>query len=160
MCGRAAQSRNAVQIGAESLIHGDKSSSSSNKPLETSTSTRASSSISSTDKSGVLEITWNDNWNLAPGMDSIVYLYNETSSSSQNNIQASKKVWGIIPKSGTCESPLPIGPNKHFSHLMYNARSETLYEKRTFRNLALKGNVRHIYVESYFFSFTYCTFTK
>jgi len=141
MCGRVAQSSHALQLGA-ALLYGNTNAypSTINHTLENSTF-----DVEKDNDIYCQNITWNDNWNLAPGMESIVYLLDDISNnysvSIHSHIRPSRKVWGIIPKSGTYQSPLPTGPNKHFSHLMYNARSETLYEKHTFRNLALKGNV-------------------
>ena len=127
MCGRVVQSRNAIQMGT-SLLLGDQPSSHGH-PTDTTS----------------IPVEYTDNWNLAPGMKSVVFILDEPtdlhSKSSSIQISPQMKVWGVIPKSGTIESPLPSGPNKHFAHLMYNARSETLYEKKTFRDLALKGNV-------------------
>lgn len=133
MCGRVVQSRNAVQMGVALLLGNTSSSSPTDVPSENNLASAK-------------DYEWNDNWNLAPGMGSIVFILDGSSDSNtkdlmQSRIRPTLKVWGIIPKSGTPQAPLPPGPNKHFSHLMYNARSETLYEKRTFRDLALKGNV-------------------
>lgn len=87
-----------------------------------------------------------DNWNLSPGMKSVIFhadndvvnhgLKEET---RQPNIRVkcAEKIWGIVPKSGSKNNPLPAGPSKHFSNLMFNARSDTLYEKQTFRDLVL-----------------------
>lgn len=90
-----------------------------------------------------------DNWNLSPGMKSIIFHSqqqehnnhchhdNQNQSKSSFSITCSEQIWGLIPYSGTIDNPLPMGPNKHFSTLMFNARSDTLYDKPTFRNLLL-----------------------
>lgn len=57
--------------------------------------------------------------------------------SSSRIITSSSKIWGLCPKHGTPKQPLEKGPGKHFANLMYNARSDTLYEKYTFSKLAL-----------------------
>ena len=62
-----------------------------------------------------------------------------TSSAGSTVIVSSAKTWGLCPKNGTINHPLPDGPGKHFSNLMYNARSDTLYSKRTFSKLALES---------------------
>ncbi len=129
----------------------------------------SSSSSSSVSQSPSLRTAQSDNYNLGPGMSSVIFHKQpksttdddvddastractgitqkeknsrSSSSSSPSICSTTNKVWGICPKSGTKNHPLPPGPGKHFSNLMFNARSETLYEKRTFRNLALTGNV-------------------
>ena len=132
--------RNAVRLGA-ALLCGNTSS-----PPTNPSEKKSSENIED------IQLNWADNWNLAPGMGSVIFLLDESSASNSSvsinsRLSPTTKVWGIIPKSGTPQSPLPLGPNKHFSHLMYNARSETLYEKRTFRDLALKGNVRFYHLQ-------------
>merc|ERR1719491_616590 len=99
-----------------------------------------------------------DNLNLSPGMKSIVFCKEPsqtenaspstvtpttstvTASEPMSTICMREKVWGIVPRSGTRNMPLDEGPALHFSNMMYNARSDTLYEKRTYRDLAIRGN--------------------
>jgi putative SOS response-associated peptidase YedK len=50
-------------------------------------------------------------------------------------LQMDRKVWGLVAKGGTSQSPLPEGPSKHFANLMFNARSDTLFSKPTFAKL-------------------------
>eukprot|EP00554_Chaetoceros_debilis_P012229 CAMPEP_0194111350 /NCGR_PEP_ID=MMETSP0150-20130528/10371_1 /TAXON_ID=122233 /ORGANISM="Chaetoceros debilis, Strain MM31A-1" /LENGTH=390 /DNA_ID=CAMNT_0038800757 /DNA_START=230 /DNA_END=1402 /DNA_ORIENTATION=- len=88
--------------------------------------------------------SFRDNYNLSPGMESGIFIKQEGEGKNCSKTNAhialsSTKLWGLCPKSGTKNHSLPPGPGKHFSNLMYNARSETLYEKRTFQNLALAG---------------------
>ena len=54
---------------------------------------------------------------------------------SPENVICTEKIWGLITRGGTSSSPLEPGPSKHFSNLMFNARSETAAEKKSFRNL-------------------------
>jgi len=145
MCGRVAQSRRAVQIGAQMLL-GEQSDDTNPSENDTSPTMKNTSSFSAMNQ-------LMDNWNLAPGMESTIFLLDiptelNPTSPVHSRIRSTVKVWGIIPKDGSAQNPLPPGPNKHFSHLMYNARSETLYEKRTFRDLAVKGNVSGLYFNS------------
>lgn len=111
--------------------------------------------------------SFHDNFNLSPGMSSIVFqaeiikednnlnlkeayhspsecTSTRTSTSARTNqkkrITSSEKIWGLCPRPGSVNHPLPPGVSKHFSNLMYNARSDTLYEKKTFRQLALNEN--------------------
>lgn len=72
-----------------------------------------------------------DNYNLSPGMDAFVFYRNETN----GQIQVDRKVWGLVPRAGTAQSPLPSGMSKHFQNLMFNARADTLYDKPTFSRL-------------------------
>ncbi len=84
-----------------------------------------------------------DNWNLSPGMKSTIF-HRHFKQLSKNNdsdqtaiITCSEQIWGLVPKPGTKKDPIPPGPSKHFANLMFNARSDTLYDKRTFRDLLL-----------------------
>lgn len=76
-----------------------------------------------------------DNLNLSPGMQSVVF----HKIGEGSTIGHSTKIWGLISRGGTVSQPLPEGANKHFENLMFNARSDTLYEKRTFLDLARRG---------------------
>jgi putative SOS response-associated peptidase YedK len=73
-----------------------------------------------------------DNYNMSPGMDAIVFWMNH----STNQIQMKRMVWGLLPRNGSINIPLEKGMNKHFNSLMFNARSDTLYDKPTFYNLS------------------------
>jgi len=103
-----------------------------------------------------------DNLNLSPGMKSIVFCKEPcktengspsttstattptssttTASETTSTIRMREKVWGIVSRAGTKNLPLDEGPAQHFSNMMFNARSDTLYEKRTYRDLAIRGN--------------------
>ena len=105
--------------------------------LEEKTQTHTPSNFN--DKESTITRTpssFRDNFNLSPGMTSVVFHATPT----RTGITCSEKIWGLCPKSGSKSHPLPPGVSKHFSNLMYNARSDTLYEKKTFRPLALNGN--------------------
>lgn len=80
--------------------------------------------------------SFQDNFNMSPGMAGVIF---HSTQQHSNEIICSEMIWGLCPKSGSKNHPLPPGVSKHFSNLMFNARSETLYEKRTFRELALNG---------------------
>ena len=123
MCGRAAQTANTVALAANILQqHANQND------YQISPGADAQ----------------NDRYNLAPGGESVIFhALNQKSSSEASSdvanpktLTSSSKIWGLCPKNGTINHPLEEGPGKHFSNLMYNARSDTLYEKRTFSKLA------------------------
>lgn len=132
MCGRAAQSANAVE-NAKQLFGNP-----NNDKQE------ASNIISGK----IVEADAKSSLNLSPGMPSLVFHTDNLSSS--NTIFLSEKIWGLVPKAGTKSSPLPDGPSKHYSNLMFNARSESLYEKKTFSNLIQKGKTCIWAVDGYY----------
>lgn len=136
MCGRSAQSVRGVEQAEEELraaahqqrITDQSGGAASRRHEQASPPSHWSSSF--------------DNVNMGPGMRGLVLHKggNETSGSSRG-IVCEEMVWGLVPKAGTKTSPLPTGPSQHYSNLMFNARSDTLYDKRTFRDLALRGQV-------------------
>jgi putative SOS response-associated peptidase YedK len=101
-----------------------------------------------------------NNYNMSPGMDAIVFWVDHTkdttttSTSSSNEkypkIQMKRMTWGLLSQNGTTSKPLEKGMNKHFTNLMYNARSDTLYEKVTFHNLCSKKQSCIIALDGYF----------
>lgn len=72
------------------------------------------------------------------------------STTTASSICMREKVWGIVPRAGTKNHPLDQGPGQHFSNMMYNARSDTLYEKKTYRDLAIRGNTCVWAVDGFF----------
>ena len=107
-----------------------------------------------------------DNYNMSPGMDAIVFWVDHsnsknvtttttaTSTTGSNaihpKIQMKRMTWGLLSQNGTTSKPLEKGMNKHFTNLMYNARSDTLYEKVTFHNLCSKKQSCIIALDGYF----------
>eukprot|EP00557_Chaetoceros_sp_GSL56_P001637 CAMPEP_0176501720 /NCGR_PEP_ID=MMETSP0200_2-20121128/14328_1 /TAXON_ID=947934 /ORGANISM="Chaetoceros sp., Strain GSL56" /LENGTH=371 /DNA_ID=CAMNT_0017900659 /DNA_START=175 /DNA_END=1287 /DNA_ORIENTATION=- len=102
-----------------------------------------------------------DNFNIAPGHASVVFYSSRNAtatttttstdeSTSGNIISCSPLTWGLCPLDGTRNNPLPEGPSKHFSNLMFNARADTLYSKKTFSQLALRGQTCIWAVDGYF----------
>ena len=120
MCGRAAQSAHVVENAKQLLGNPDNDDNYRN----------------------MAEADTKSSLNLSPGMPSLVF--HKDNLSSSNAVFLSEKIWGLVPKAGTKSSPLPDGPSKHYSNLMFNARSESLYEKKTFSNLIQKGKVRFV----------------
>jgi len=90
-----------------------------------------------------------DNFNLSPGMDCDVMLVNEN-----GDFQVDRKKWGLITKNGTLNKPLCTDGKEViklcFESLCYNARSETLYSKPIFSNLAHKRRTCIIAIDGYF----------
>jgi len=62
--------------------------------------------------------------------------------------------WGLVTKAGSAQNPLPSGSKArmgmHFSGLMYNARTDTLFEKPTFSKLALRKRSCVVALDGYF----------
>lgn len=78
-------------------------------------------------------------------MDAMVFYKNK-----KGDYCADRKVWGLVTQRGTPSSPLPVGMAKHFQQLMFNARSDTLYEKPTFGRLASSGKSCIIALDGFF----------
>ena len=126
MCGRAAQSRAAVQAASQYL-----------QISETNAEATERKSSESSEAS--------DNYNMSPGMDAFVFRKN-----SEGRMVVEQKVWGLISKHGTKNAPLLEGMSKHFNGLMFNARSDTLFEKPTFSRLLGQNRSCLIAVDGFF----------
>ena len=144
MCGRAAQCVQTLQHAAQVILQENQSF--SNTPVTPPTSStndhlNPSSAGMST-----------DTFNIAPGHQTIIFHATKTSQEEhvQSTITSSIQTWGICPSDGTRNNPLPEGPSKHFSNLMFNARADTLYSKQTFSKLALRGQTCLWAVDGYF----------
>ena len=149
MCGRSAQSVRGVEQaediiraagsgggGAGGRNRGNRQQSSSAPPSSSSTSHWPSSY---------------NNVNMGPGMRGLVIRKScNNDDVVDGGIACEEMVWGLVPKAGTKTSPLPEGPAQHYSNLMYNARSDTLYDKRTFRDLALRGQTAVVAVDGFY----------
>jgi putative SOS response-associated peptidase YedK len=142
MCGRAAQTQAAVVAAAASL--GIAAPSVSASAPETAASENNNDETVPTSRSSY---EWRDNYNMSPGMDAMVFCKDEKGGGV---IRAQRKIWGLVPRSGTQQSPLATGMNQHFSNLMFNARSDTLYSKPTFSRLAATGKTCLIALDGFF----------
>lgn len=137
MCGRVAQTHAAFQAAATSL-------SSQLRRLDSSASGSCSmEQVQST--IGVDEAKF-EKFNMSPGMDAYVFWKDEKT----GTIKLERKVWGLIAKPGSAASPLPKGMGKHFNNLMFNARSDTLYERPSYARLAHSGKTCLIAVDGFF----------
>lgn len=132
MCGRAAQTYRSVRAAAD-LLSGDASSNTCGDAVSDAAEDESSSHEQ-------------DNYNMSPGMAATVFFRDET-----NVIKMDRKVWGLVPKGGTANSPLPEKMmSLHFSNLMFNARADTLLEKHTFAGLFAKGRTCVVVVDGFF----------
>jgi len=146
MCGRGAQTQYAVRAAAADLMgetagfNSNHRTASSSSPSEaTHRPPHASNSSGSTDE--------HDNYNLSPGMDAVVFWKRDNNSSE---IQMGRKTWGLVSRGGSQKSPLPEGMSLHFSNLMFNARSDTLFARPTFARLAHEGKSCLIAMDGFF----------
>jgi putative SOS response-associated peptidase YedK len=147
MCGRAAQTQAAARAAAVSL--GISASSVSLSAPEASSETAQAASEENNDETipkSRSSYEWRDNYNMSPGMDALVFCKDDKS----GVIRADRKIWGLVTRSGTKQSPLAPGMNQHFSNLMFNARSDTLYSKPTFSRLASTGKSCLVALDGFF----------
>ena len=132
MCGRTAQSRHAVRLAAQIL--------GAPPPRES-----YNDGNDDGDGENEEEYGWTDNFNLSPGMGAMVF-----SMDDRGNLQCSFKKWGLVTRHGTKKNPTPEGMNQHFENLMYNARTDTLWDKVTFRSLLEKRRTCLVAVDGFF----------
>lgn len=137
MCGRAAQTYQSVRA-AEDLLLGDTSS---------NTHTGGGGGGGHGGHAGRDESAHQvqDNYNMSPGMSATIFFKDEN-----NVIRRDRKVWGLVPRGGSAKSPLPEGMSQHFSNLMFNARSDTLLDKRTFAPLFRQGRTCVVALDGFF----------
>lgn len=170
MCGRVAQSYEAVSAAARSLgvrnFSGGSDTLSSEDGQESATMPRTVTNgaketakpttdpsrtpvRSENDDAKVQEDentdSFTDNFNMSPGMDAFV-LHKAT----DGKLVATRKIWGLVSRGGSKSSPLPPGMSKHFANLMFNARADSLYEKPTFSRLVSKRKTCLIAVDGFF----------
>ncbi|EEC49670.1 predicted protein [Phaeodactylum tricornutum CCAP 1055/1] len=168
MCGRTAQTGDAVRAAAKSLGIALETTSKSNagsttnfsgpeKQQQHMESTDAQRSSSSSKPLSVVKESMfsslhdnesselRNNFNLSPGMDAVVFWKDKF-----DTVRATRKTWGLITRGGSEEKPIEDGMGKHFSNLMFNARSDTLYTKPTFGRLATSGKTCLIAVDGFF----------
>jgi putative SOS response-associated peptidase YedK len=147
MCGRAAQTQAAVGAAAASL--GIPAPYVSTSAPESSSGAAAASENNNdeTIPTSRSSYEWRDNYNMSPGMDAMVFCKD---GNGGGVIRAERKIWGLVPRPGTQQSPLATGMNQHFSNLMFNARSDTLYSKPTFSRLAATGKTCLVALDGFF----------
>jgi putative SOS response-associated peptidase YedK len=151
MCGRAAQTSEVVVAASTFLrfidenathpTHTEDNFSSANKTIAVDHHGKATQILQQ-----LSETNSNDNYNMSPGMDAFVFYYDKKS----DEFKVDKKFWGLVTKTGTSTNPTPEGMGKHFEGLMFNARSDTLYEKPTFAKLANCGKTCLVALDGFF----------
>lgn len=146
MCGRAAQTHRAVSEAAHSLGC-DRSSWTHANVEDTITTSKSDHNHTPLLSSNVhSEESVYDNFNMSPGMDAFVFW----KATEVGKIKLARKTWGLVTRHGSQASPIPAGMNLHFSNMMFNARSDTLWEKPTFSRLAAKGKSCLIALDGFF----------
>lgn len=145
MCGRAAQTYHAARLGAKMLG----SSSRALDPFEEAGQDNSSNRQDQKKGAQQQQSKERNNFNMSPGMDAWVMYLDEN-----KKMKIDKKVWGLVTEAGTSTKPLPSDERSrmslHFSNLMFNARSDTLYSKPTFARLAAAGKSCLIALDGYF----------
>ena len=139
MCGRAAQTYRAASAAADSL--GVEVAQVS--PI-TDPTANAAAKEEMTSGGDEHESVF-DNYNMSPGMDAFVIWKD-----GGGKLQMSRKTWGLVTRPGSQASPIPSGMNLHFSNMMFNARSDTLWEKPTFSRLAAQGRSCLVIVDGFY----------
>ncbi len=144
MCGRAVQSRTAL-LSATCLLNSAVDSCNTSSTHESTSRHRQEDTNTTKKDNGLMEYSEKDNWNMSPGMSSVIFRKAQDKKISTKCCFVNEiSTWGLVTRPGTKSSPVPVGASKHFSNFMFNARSETVYSKKSFSELALKGNVRKL----------------
>ena len=77
-----------------------------------------------------------------------------TEDDRKNNLELCTGVWGLIPNNGTYLAPHLLPSDSKFSssphYKMFNARSETIYDKRSFSGLIRNGQSCILAVDGYY----------
>jgi putative SOS response-associated peptidase YedK len=155
MCGRTAQTYQAVTIAARALGVPEGS-----LPKEPPPSTPAASAQEGGQQPESIDddlggdppqhqqqhYEWRDNYNLSPGMDAHVIV------SDGSQLRCELKRWGLIPRGGTAAVPLDTSNMmaNHFALRMFNARTDTLLEKPTFAHLMNMGKTCVVAFDGFF----------
>lgn len=133
MCGRAAYSIASFSSAASALKCSDSSS-----PAAAASSSSSSDTMST------------NNPNMSPGTSAQIFLYNHTS----NSICSTAMIWGLLPNNGSTKSPHHLPSDEEFTpsphYMMFNARSETVDTKVSFRNLLRDGQSCIFAVDGYY----------
>jgi putative SOS response-associated peptidase YedK len=153
MCGRTAQTHAAV-VAAATILGApqprqtedvDESASNNNSDDARDEQNHSQSKLAADNNSSKQRLgSPKDNYNICPGMGAEVFYKKDGA------IVTESKLWGLITKHGTTKNPLPRGMGQHFSALMFNARSDTLYIKPTFCNLISKQQSCLVAVDGWF----------
>mmetsp|Transcript_1109 Transcript_1109/g.2310 ORF Transcript_1109/g.2310 Transcript_1109/m.2310 type:complete len:425 (-) Transcript_1109:71-1345(-) len=153
MCGRAAYSARAISAAAAALSNRDISKEVMSESIAAEKS--AHSEDAALELSSILPIIPSeekDRPNTGPGHEYHIFRR------SKNDIDAIEctpsAIWGLIPNNGTHHSPhlLPTDPEYSVTphYTMFNARSETIYDKKSFSGLIRNGQTCIFAVEGYY----------
>lgn len=146
MCGRAAQTAAAVSAAAQSL-HVDEHTSNLDGNASHSASSSNTRHTENKETSSSAADDNHDNYNLSPGMDATIFWKESTT----EQIQSGRKRWGLVTRPGSKANPLPENSmNLHFSNLMFNARTDTLFDKPTFARLTAQRKSCLVAVDGFF----------
>jgi len=79
---------------------------------------------------------------------------NNNNNNNKNDLECTPMKWGLLPNNGTHHQPhlLPTDPNYSVSphYKMFNARSETIYDKKSFSGLIRNGQTCIVALEGYY----------
>ncbi|KAL7537888.1 hypothetical protein ACHAXR_011722 [Thalassiosira sp. AJA248-18] len=147
MCGRAAYSARAISTAAAAFSHGGvtKEDGATGHPTKSAQSAKEATQL-------MIPIEIKDRPNTSPGNEFHVF---RRSKKLVNDVELEHNmIWGLIPNNGTRHSPhlLPTNPEYSVSphYVMFNARSETLYDKRSFSGLIRNGQTCVLAVDGYY----------
>lgn len=147
MCGRTAYSAQAITAAAEALEGGNKSSS------KDATESFADGKSTQSRIIQLIQGEVTNRPNAGPGSSMHIFRRSRNCK-EENDLELCKGIWGLIPNDGTHHSPhlLPSDPKFSTSphYTMFNARSETIYEKRSFRGLIRNGQTCILAVDGYY----------
>jgi putative SOS response-associated peptidase YedK len=143
MCGRAAQTEFAIRTAAE-VLGANRKNASTTTHGSLDSSSRARTDATAVHKNN--SASTRDNYNMSPGMDAVVFWLDRTT----RDVKMDRKVWGLVTRGGTQASPVATGMGQHFSNQMFNARSDTLYQRPTFSKLLSTGKTCVIALDGFF----------
>jgi putative SOS response-associated peptidase YedK len=139
MCGRIAYSLHAISAAAALLENGE-----------------GGKSVADGKSTGLMQHIPNEvknQPNTGPGNKFVIFRSSRRKS-GKDDLDLCTAIWGLIPNNGTQHSPhlLPTDPKFSVSphYAMFNARSETIYEKRSFNGLIRHGQTCVFAVEGYY----------
>lgn len=170
MCGRVAHSARAVSAAAAALsnrnsdrgVTGESNSVSeisardekegTASAVEESPTTKDASAIGRPSTIPPISSEPNDRLNSGPGHRHQIF---RRSTEGTNGMECTPNaVWGLLPNDGTQQSPHRLPDDGKYSvsphYTMFNARSETLHDKKSFGNLIRNGQTCILAVEGYY----------
>mmetsp|Transcript_428 Transcript_428/g.983 ORF Transcript_428/g.983 Transcript_428/m.983 type:complete len:424 (+) Transcript_428:102-1373(+) len=155
MCGRAAYSASALSAAATAFFHGKflkKEEQNETFPAGKSVQSKEATTVDNPQGiPSIIPCEIRDRPNIGPGNEFRVF---RRSSNRTNDLECTPMIWGLIPNTGTQNSPhaLPIDPNFSASphYIMFNARSETIYVKKSFSSLIRNGQTCVVALDGYY----------